>query len=373
MRRGLTFFILALVSLPAFGFDNPYIMRSPRGLLMGDAFTAVNDDAFTLFYNPATLARHKNDFTMYPLNGTVSGTNVLADMDRFKDFPEEPVGVSDRIMNFPVHAGANTAPGFKMMNFGLTAIVADSYDLLLRNKANPTMDIDIRNDRGFATGFALPIGPSRINGKSMTGQQTSIGIGAKYLERSGVYDQVGLMSPTTLNCLDQSDVDKIAKCLGHVKGKAWGFDAGVEHVMKLANAQLVLGIAALDITGTKFDVPKNPDKLTVSNIKDQVNVAAAFGQDFKIFHYIVSADVRALNEEMDFSKRLRMGAEVGIPGLSVMVGSNSGYYSYGASLDFGFMKTTAGFYGVELGSKSNQTKSSQFVISVTLFDFSFDA
>lgn len=367
------FLLLILLSLPAFGFDNPYILRSPRGLLMGDAFTAVNDDSFTLFYNPATLARHKNDFTMYPLNGTFTGTNILADMNRFKDFPDEPVGVSDRLMNFPVHAGANTAPGFKMFNFGLTAIVADNYDILMRNKANPTMDVDIRKDRGFAAGFAIPIGSSRISKKSTVGQQTSIGVGAKYLERSGVYDQIGLMSPTTLNCLDQKDVDKIAACLGSVKGKAWGFDAGVEHVIKVANSQLVLGLAALDITGTEFSVPKNPNKLTVANIRDQVNFGAAFGQDFSLFHYIVSADVRALNEQMDLTKRLRMGAEIGVPGLSVMAGMNSGYYSYGATLDFGFLKTTAGFYGVELGSKSRQTKSSQFVISVTLFDFSFDA
>lgn len=372
MKWGLLV-LLILVTSPVFGFDNPYVMRSPRGLLMGDAFTAVNDDSFTLFYNPATLGRHKSDFTMYPLNGMATGTNILSDLDKFKDFPNEPVGAADVLMNYPVHAGANTAPGFKMFNFGMTAIVSDSYDLLLRNKANPTMDIDIRNDRGVAMGVAIPIGPGRLNRKSMVGSQTSIGIGAKYIERSGVADQIGLFSPTTMHCLEEEDVDKLAKCLGRVKGKAWGFDAGVEHVVRVANSQLVLGLAALDITGTDFSVPENPNKLTVANIKDQVNLGAAFGQDFKIFHYIVSADVRALNEQMDFAKRLRTGVEVGIPGLAVMAGMNSGYYSYGASLDFGFLKTTAGFYEVELGSKYRQTKSSRFVISVTLFDFSFDA
>jgi hypothetical protein len=361
------------VSTSAFAFDNPYTLRSPRGLLMGDAFTAVNDDSFTLFYNPATLARHKSDLTLYPLNATLTGTNVLADMDRFKDFPDEPVGAADVLMNYPVHAGVNTAPGFKLFNFGMTAIVADSYDILLRNQANPTMDIDIRSDRGVAMGFALPIGPGRLNKKTNRGSQTSIGVGAKYIERTGVADQIGLMSTTTLNCLGQDKVEDVAKCLGRVRGQAWGFDLGVEHVVKVANAQWVLGMTALDVTGTDFQVPNNPNKLKVASNRDQVNLGSAFGQDFGLFHYIVSADVRALNEEMDFGKRLRVGGEVGVPGLAVMAGMNSGYYSYGATLDMGFIKTTAGMYEVEVGSKYKQQKSSRFVLSVTLFDFSFDA
>ena len=103
-----------------------------------------------------------------------------------------------------------------------------------------------------------------------------------------------------------------------------------------------------------------------------INIPQKAG-DLKVFHYIVSADVRALNEEMEFGKRLRTGVEVGIPGISFMAGMNSGYYSYGASLNMGFIKATAGIYEVEIGSKYRQQKSSRFVISVSLFDFSFDA
>ena len=112
--------LFILFSASAFGFDYPYTMRSPKALLMGDAYTAVNDDEYTLFYNPASLARHKSDLTLYPFSAQLSGTNVLSDMSRFSDFPSTPVGAADVLMDYPVHASAGIAPGFKLFNFGIS-------------------------------------------------------------------------------------------------------------------------------------------------------------------------------------------------------------------------------------------------------------
>ena len=136
---------------------------------------------------------------------------------------------------------------------------------------------------------------------------------------------------------------------------------------------MVLGLAALDIGDTTFKVDKNPEKRKVADIRSQFNLGMSFGQDYKVFHYILSADVRALNEEQDFMRRVRLGAEIGFPMLSLMAGVNSGYYSYGASLKLGFMKITAGFYDLEIGSSYKETKSRQALLYLSLFDFSFDA
>lgn len=354
-------------------FDNPYLMRSPRGMLMGDAFTAFNDDDFTLFYNPASLGRHKNDLTLYPFNPQLNGTNIINDLDRFEDFPDEPVAASDVLMNYPVHASAGISPGFKLFNFGVTFMANQSYDVLLRNPSHPMLDLDIRSDRGILMGLAIPLGPSRINRKSQSGTQTSFGIGAKYIERTGVRDTLALTGPIFLETIDQSEFDKILQSLGKVKGIGFGFDAGLEHVHREGNSQIIVGLAALDITGTDFTEAHNPNRLQVADNRDQVNFGMAAGQDYKIFHYVLSVDVRGLNEQMDFGKRLRFGAQVGIPGLTFMGGVNSGYYSYGATLDLNFVKFTMGLYDVEIGSKYKQIKSQRFVIYMSLFDFSFDA
>lgn len=361
------------ISLNAFAFDSPNLLRSPRGLLMGDAFTAVNDDGYTLFYNPASLARHKSDFTLYPLNGQISGTNVLSDMDRFKNFPDTPTGVAGVLLDYPAHASAGVAPGFKLFNFGVNFIAQESFDVLLRNKAHPMLDLDMRSDKGVVFGIGIPLGPNRISRKSMMGSQTSLGVSAKYIERTGVRDTMALAGPVVIESIGQDELNDLLKSLGRVKGIGWGFDAGLEHVVRQGNSQFVIGLSALDITGTEFKVQNNPDHLKVASSRDQVNFGMAGGQDFKMFHYILSADIRGLNEEMEFGKRLRFGVELGVPGVSLLAGMNSGYYSYGAQFDVGFMKLMGGFYDVELGSRYKQIKSRRFVVYLSLFDFSFDA
>jgi hypothetical protein len=361
------------LSLHAEAFQYPYLMRSPTGLLMGDAFTAVNDDEYTLFYNPASLARHKHDLTLYPFSGHVSGTNVLHDLDRFKDFPKDPVGAADVLMDYPAHASAGIAPGFKFFNVGVTFIANESFDALLRNKTHPMLDLDLRSDRGVIAGVGFPIGPHRLGKKGGAGMQTSLGVSAKFIKRKGVYDTLALTGPTVADSLGRDELDQVLRGLGQVEGQAWGFDAGLEHVIRRGNSQIAFGLTAMDITTTNFEVEKNDHNLRVANIDDQVNFGVAAGQDLTLFHYILSADVRALNEEMDFGRRLRLGAQVGIPGITLMGGMNSGYYSYGATLDLAFLKLTGGFYDVELGSKYKQTKSKRFILYLSLFDFSFDA
>lgn len=363
-----------LFTLQAQCFENSYLMRSPQGLLMGDAYTAVNDDDFTLFYNPASLARHKRDFTLHPLNPQFHGTNILQDMNRFSDMPNSASGAADVLMDYPVHASAGISPGFKLFNVGVSFLASESYDVLLRNQTHPTLDLDLRADKGVLMGVGVPLGAGRITRKSQSGHQTSLGFTAKYLERTGVRDSVGLLSPTVLNALSKDELSLVLKSIGQVKGVGWGFDAGVEHITRSGPSQFVFGLTALDITGTEFtEGGQNSDKLQVSDIKDQVNLAMAFGQDHGMFHYILSADVRALNDQIDFTQRLRLGAQIGIPGIKLMGGLNSGYYSYGAMINLGVLKLMTGFYNAEIGSRSQQIKSSRFLVYLSLFDFSFDS
>lgn len=349
-------------------------LRSPKGLLMGDAWTAVNTDEYTLFYNPASMGRHQRDFTFYPFNPQITGTNPLGDMDRFEDFPDDPNGAADVLMNYPVHIGANIAPGFKLFNFGINFIASEQADMLLRNKIHPTLDVDYRSDRGFVMGVGVPLGPRRLGSKSISGQQTTIGVGAKYIKRRGIHDAYALTGTDLLDIIENSgETSDIIESLGIVEGDGWGFDAGFEHVVRQGPNQWVFGLAALDITDTEFDVPENEEMRTVAPNKAQVNLGMAWLYRTSLMRGSFALDVRGLTEEMEMMERLRLGVELGIPGISLLGGINSGYFSYGAAIDVGILKLTAGFYGAEVGGAYRRTRSKRFVIYLSLFDFSFDA
>src|SRR5690606_968026 len=132
--------------------------RSPRGLLIGDAYTSLAEDEYTLFYNPALLGRHSG-LSFTPINPDISATNALDEMDRFKNFPKnDAVAISDRIMGFPIHLHGGVAPGLKMASVGLSLLASSTTNVILRNKTHPTLDVDYRLDRGFIMGFAYSMG-----------------------------------------------------------------------------------------------------------------------------------------------------------------------------------------------------------------------
>lgn len=365
--------LLALACGGALAYEAPHGIRSPRGLLMGDAWTAVSNDEYTLFYNPAALGRHQRDFTLSPLNPTITGTNVLDDLDRYEDLPDTPVGMADLMLNEPLHAAVNVAPGLKLFNFGFSFIASESADLLMRNRIHPMLDVDYRSDRGFVTGFAVPLGPGRLGTKTGSGQQTSLGVSAKYIKRRGLADTFSLTGTDLDVLLEDGETSEIADRLGIVEGSAWGFDAGFEHVIRNGPHQFVIGLAALDITTTDFKVEENDDDKTVAPNRDQVNLGMAWLMRTSLFKGTFSLDVRELNREQDFLQRFRTGVELGTTFLSVLGGWNAGYYSYGVALDVGVIKMTAGFYGVEAGGGYRRLESERFVIYLSLFDFSFDA
>ncbi len=367
------FGILMAAAFSAHAYQAPHGIRSPHGLLMGDAWTAVSNDEFTLFYNPAALGRHQRDFSIAPLNPTITGTNVLDDLDRYEDLPDTPVGMADLMMNEPLHAAVGVAPGFKLFNFGFSFIASESADMLMRNRIHPMLDVDYRSDRGFVTGVALPLGPGRLGRKVTSGHQTSLGLAAKYIKRRGVADTFSLTGADLDILLQDGEAGEIAERLGVVEGDAWGFDAGFEHVIRSGPHQFVVGLAALDITTTEFEVEPNDDDKTVAPNRDQVNLGMAWMVRTSMFKSTFSMDIRELNREQDFLQRFRAGIELGVPFLSVLGGWNAGYYSYGAALDLGLMKVSAGFYGVEAGGGYRRLESERFVIYLSLFDFSFDA
>lgn len=380
MRNLLAILFIFLLNPDIFAAEIGYIGRSPRAQLMGDAYTAVADDEYTLFYNPAALGRNKG-VSFSPLNPSIGGTNVLGDLDKFKDFPKkDPAAIANRILNYPVSLKAAIFPGLKMSSFGFNLFASSKTSMILRNAIHPILEVDYRYDKGFITGFAYNIGSgatsSRIKksskSKTTSGKRFSVGGALKFINREGMSDQYDLFGTTLLNKVASgtTDINDLKAALGYSLGKGWGVDLGAEYAYSSGRNLFTTGFSVLDVGGTRFRKTQGTNEIPIQEMS--INTGVAFKQDFGLFDYTLAADLRPINQAIDFSRKFHLGAELSLPLITLNAGWSEGYVSYGGSVKLWPVKLTAGFYGVELGSKFREQEAKRFIVLLSLFDFSFD-
>ena len=356
-----------------------YLARSPRALLMGDAFTAIADDEFTLFYNPAALGRNKGvSFTL--LDPSFGLTDALSESDRFKNFPSSAPAIANRIMDFPIYVQAGAFPTLKMGQFGFTLFANNKYSLVLRNATNPELDINYKYDRGFILGFAHNIGSgafsSRVKKSSKTstsaGNRLSLGMAIKHINRQGLEGQFDLFGTTLLNKINSgsTDISALKDALGYSKGAAWGYDLGAEYTVSSGRSAFTSAISILDAFDTHYSKTEGTAKVPKQEMI--VNSGVAFKQDFGIFDYTLSADLHPITGPTDLGRKFHFGSEFSIPLITLNAGLSEGYVSYGASIKLWPIKITAGFYGVEVGSHYREQEARRFILYLSLFDFSID-
>lgn len=356
-----------------------YLARSPRALLMGDAFTAIADDEFTLFYNPAALGRNKGvSFTL--LDPNFGLTDALSESDRFQNFPSSAPLIANRIMDFPIYVQAGAFPTLKMGQFGFTLFANNKYSLVLRNATNPELDINYKYDRGFILGFAHNIGSgafsSRVKKSSKTstsaGNRLSLGMAIKHINRQGLEGQFDLFGTTLLNKINSgsTDISALKDALGYSKGAAWGYDLGAEYTVSSGRSAFTSAISILDAFDTQYAKTEGTAKVPKQEM--MVNSGVAFKQDFGIFDYTLSADLHPITGTTDFGRKFHFGSEFSIPFITLNAGLSEGYVSYGASIKLWPIKITTGFYGVEVGSHYREQEARRFILYLSLFDFSID-
>lgn len=373
--KKFVYLILIFCSCELFAQEVRYLNRSPEALLMGDAFTSLADDTYTLFYNPAALANSKA-VEVNLLNVNFGATNALDELDRFEDFPSDDVAaINDRLQGLPLHVQTGTSPGVKMGGFfGMNFLANSTTSLILKNKTHPEVDIDYRYDRGFVMGGAYTFGraPSmRLEGGAR-GSYTSLGFGFKYIQREGVDNTFDLFGTKLLSDISDgiADADGIREAFGFSEGKAYGYDFGILHSEVMGRSKFNLGLSVLDIGDTRFDIEQG-----TAPIPDQdmmVNLGTSWEQDFGLFDSSFSFDLHPLNSGMDFGRKIHLGMRLGVPLIDVMVGLNAGYISYGASLNIWPVKLTAGFYEVEIGAEFKQEGGKRAVLYLSLIETAFD-
>ena len=261
------------------GFN--YLKRSPQAMLMGDAFTAVANDEFTLFYNPAALGRH-HGFSVSPLFTGVAVTNILKDKDRFDDFPSDPVDIANRVLGQPAFFEGQLSSSFKFHHYAMNIFLSSGFDIALHNNTYPNFNIEYRYDRGFVFGGAFVLGDD-FKSKER-GFQTSLGVGVKRIVREGLDGRFDLFGTELLEIIDDTDsYRELKEELGHSKGDGWGFDLGVEGHFFWGNTNLNIGFAVMDVGDTRFK--KTRGRTDVPSQEMMMAFGMALEEDFGFFDY----------------------------------------------------------------------------------------
>jgi hypothetical protein len=340
------------------------IQKSPRGILMGDAYLTLADDSYALFYNPALMGRHSG-FSMYPFNPTVSLINPIEysdQIDGMETIGDQPSEIVAQFSGVPLHFGASMAPGFKLGRFGFSLVANSHTNLQVLNDTHPMLDIQHKYDRGFTMGYA-----------SKLSNHLSLGVAAKYIRRQGLDTITPVFSREVIDAIGQNPegFNDLLRSLGMDEGRAWGFDMGLDYHAKRGAGDFSMGFVVQDIVDTKFQKGNGVDA-EVPVQKMNMAFGASLKQDFKLIDFTLSGEISHLNQRVDFKRRLHLGFEVGLPLLRVIAGYNGGYLSYGGEFDLGLIDVYLGLYEVEIGESYKQHSSKRAIIYFSLFDFHFD-
>ncbi len=369
-------FLLLCGSSELFAQEVRFLNRSPQALLMGDAYTSLADDEYTLFYNPAALAKNSG-VELYFLNPHLGVTNALGDLDRFENFPtDDAVAINERLQGYPVHVQLGISPGFKIGGFGLSYIANSTMNLVLRNAVHPALDLDYRYDKGFVMGYAHSFGSmagrTSKGSKAAQGSMTSVGASFKYIQREGVETSYDLFGTKLLNDINSGleDVDAIKEAIGYSRGKGIGFDLGVLHTLRAGGTEMNFGASVLDIANTRFSRSSGTEEVPEQEMT--FNLGASYIQKFGIFKSTFSVDLHPVEEQIDFARKIHLGFKFEVPLIDIMLGFNGGYLSYGLGLNLWPFHLMVGFYSVESGSEFKSEESGRGILYLSLLNIDLD-
>lgn len=349
---------------------------------MGDAFTALSDDSYAIYYNPAALGR-TNGGEIDLLNLKVETVDYLEAQDRIsaatdkfdQDTTKGTVEGIEELMDFPYEVNLGFYPSINFGPFGFSAFSTSDNLVSFENSIHPILNYRYREDSGFIFGYAHTFGSGarKLSNfmRTNTGHLFSIGGSVKYIKREQAYDPqfLGPDLYTAVENLDADSIGDIKKIFGTSTARAYGVDMGIEYSYLTTNSRFSSGLAMLDVGHTRFKTSEGDE---VPDQYMEVNWGAAYKQEFLLFDYSLSFDVHSLNDkDLDIRSKTHFGLSAGLPGLKFLAGFNGGYTSYGLELRLLPFKVMAGLYGLEMGKVYKETERKRLIIYLSLLNFSF--
>lgn len=360
MKRYLVLFmacilVLVLTGLPASAKVYPSFYRGVRPLGMGDAFTAVADDENALFYNPAGLSKI-DTLTFGVVNPLVEASADSIDLaydadDTDTDDTTEVVELMRDYLGEHQHIRGGVFPhvGLNIAGYGvMVGVLAQAtLDAEIRNPTWPEAEMDYVYDRGLVAGV----------GGRIPFLDLRLGATLKYINRSSLNEVYTAIDIANDDFEDEFDDDL-------EEGSAVALDLGVIYRLPwLEWADTDVGFTIQHLPEMQFG-----DAL---DQETQANLGIAAKKGFGGVTLVGALDyvdlTHTIGEDRDIPKRLHMGVEVQLPLiLSLRLGLNQGYLTYGLSADLWALKLDFAAYTEEAGAHAGQRDDRRYVGQLTL-------
>lgn len=331
----------------ALGEEYPYIYKGFRPMGMGGAFVAVSDDANSLFYNPAGLAKiQKIRASLFPLELEI-GENAF---DIYKDATDVDFDNESETARYlrnnigeRSHIGFNLFPYYAMPRFAFGLIGTGRMDLEVVDRQYPKLQTHVINDLGAVLGYAHPFFDDAL----------SIGASVKYINRQSLVKQYTVLDITS---------DDLDKKIRHDLEEGSGM---------LADIGMIVSLGALGLDNARVGLSANnligSDLGNAENLEDHVDIGVAMVHDLWITKTTFAVDYvdlfSQLGDDNDVAKRIRIGAEFKFPWfLSVRTGLYQGYFTAGVNIDTMFVQLDALTYAEEIGAYAGQRMDRRYAL-----------
>ncbi len=333
--------------------------RGTRAMGLGGAYTALADDADSLFYNPAGLSLNPA-YEFRLLNPKIDiSTDDIAVLSDIRAAASKIDGPTlSKLFGQHIYADASVMPTLFFPGFAVAYYYDVQTRVVSRNLALPAISASYIRDNGMVAGFGHEFGGFAKH------HFFRFGLGVKWLTREGFEQTIPI---TSLVTADKTYLSK----LNSAKASGWGATVGFQYELPVNRSNdLILGGAWQDIGDTSFgsdSLAQRPPPIR-NNLAMGLAVVHRFSPGVRSHNNVkLTAELRHLAEsDVDPRLRVHAGAELQIGYVSIQGGLNQDSLTFGAKLSFLFFDLSAVTYGVEDQSLAFMDRERRYMVQATL-------